>query len=45
MVICCDIEFDNNPDGIFLVGREISGRIILRVDKVMQVEGNYLLLL
>lgn len=41
MAISCDIEFDNNPEGIYLVGREISGRIILRADKAKQVEGNF----
>lgn len=40
MVISCDIEFDNNPEGIYLVGHELSGRIILHADKVKQVEGN-----
>lgn len=39
MVVGCDIEFDQNLSGTFYAGQIVSGRIILKCDKVKEVTG------
>ncbi|XP_061393222.1 arrestin domain-containing protein 17-like [Musca vetustissima] len=39
MVVTCDIQFENNPQGCFFAGQVLSGKIILSADKIKQVKA------
>lgn len=39
MVVTCDIQFENNPQGIFYAGQVLTGKITLTADKIKQVKG------
>lgn len=39
MVVNCDIQFENNPQGCFFAGQVLTGKIVLSADKVKQVKG------
>lgn len=39
MVINCDIEFDNNPQGVYFSGQILTGRFTLTVNKVKKMKG------
>ncbi|XP_036225693.2 arrestin domain-containing protein 17 [Bactrocera oleae] len=39
MVVTCEIEFDNNPFGIYFAGQIMTGKITLQADMPKQVKG------
>jgi len=39
MVVSCEIEFDNNPQGTYFTGQVVSGSIIIKTDKPKDVKG------
>ncbi|XP_005176214.1 arrestin domain-containing protein 17 [Musca domestica] len=39
MVVNCDIQFENNPQGCFFAGQVLTGKIVLSADKVKQVKA------
>ncbi|KAL9896929.1 arrestin domain-containing protein 2-like [Glossina fuscipes fuscipes] len=39
MVINCDIEFDNNPHGVYFSGQKLTGRFTLSVNKVKKIKA------
>ncbi|XP_005176205.1 arrestin domain-containing protein 17 [Musca domestica] len=39
MVVHCDIEFDQNPTGTYYAGQLVSGKIVLKCDKVKEVKA------
>lgn len=39
MTIDCDVQYDNNPQGIFYVGQTLSGSVVLRSSEPEAVNG------
>lgn len=39
MVVTCEVQFENNPSGIFYAGQVINGKVTLTADKIKQVKG------
>ncbi|XP_061393223.1 arrestin domain-containing protein 17-like [Musca vetustissima] len=39
MVVHCDIEFDQNPTGTYYAGQLVSGKIVLKCDKVKEAKA------
>lgn len=40
MVVTCEIQFENNPEGCYFAGQVMTGKIVLSADKAKQVKGN-----
>ncbi|XP_022220373.2 arrestin domain-containing protein 2 [Drosophila obscura] len=38
-MVICEIQFNNNPQGIYYAGQVISGRVLIKTDKVKQVKA------
>ena len=41
MVVECVIEFDNNPNGVFVAGQTLSGQVTLTFTKQTAAKGGY----
>jgi len=41
MPIECLISFDNNPQGVYYAGQELSGVVDLSVDATKRIKGKY----
>ncbi|XP_013118304.1 arrestin domain-containing protein 17 [Stomoxys calcitrans] len=39
MVVTCEIQFENNPEGCYFGGQVMTGKIVLSADKVKQVKA------
>jgi len=42
-MVICEIEFFNNPLGIFYAGQLISGQVVIKTDKRKPVKGKTLI--
>lgn len=42
-MVICEIEFTNNPRGIFYAGQLISGQVVIKTEKAKPVKGKRLI--